>query len=251
MKEQAVRHLEPIAVGPAAAVATSMRAGPPRTAVIPAGYDDDRDSLAIMAARFPMVRRLVGEDSFDLMARRFVRHLPPGTLGRHHHGGAFARFIRSQGAATSFAYVSDIAELENACNRARDCVEAPRLGAGAFASLPADRLDGVRVELHPSFSLVPSRFPIVSIWLSNRRGDRGGMIERWRAEDALVVRPFRKVEVWRLPAGGHAFFRALAQGRSVADAARAALAGTAQFDLAANRAILVKSNAVVAFREDA
>jgi hypothetical protein len=29
------------------------------------------------------------------------------------------------------------------------------------------------------------------------------------------------------------------------------MAGTAQFDLAANRAILAKSNAVVGFREDA
>jgi hypothetical protein len=185
------------------------------------------------------------------MARRFARHLPPGALGRHHHGGAFAHFIRSQGAATSFEYVADIAELENACNRARDCVEARLLGARAFASLPADRLNDVRVELHPSFSLVSSRFPIVTVWQSNRRGDRGGMIERWRGEDALVVRPFRNVAVWRLPAGGYAFFRALAQGHSVAAAARAAMAGTAQFDLAANRAMLAKSNAVVAFREDA
>lgn len=246
-----MRHLEPIGVGPAAAVAVSLRAGPPRTAGNLAEHDDDRDSLAIMAARFPVVRRLVGEDSFELMARRFVRRLPPGALGRHDHGGAFARFIRSQGAATSFEYVADIAELENACNRARDCGEARPLGARAFASLPVARLNDVRVELHPSFSLVPSRFPIVSVWLSNRRGDRGGMIERWRAEDALVVRPFRKVVVWRLPVGGHAFFGALAQGQSVAAAARAAMAGTAQFDLAANRAILAKSNAVVAFREDA
>jgi hypothetical protein len=251
MKEQAVRHLEPIGVGPATAVAVSMRAGPPRTAGDLAEHDDDRDSLAIMAARFPVVRRLVGEDSFDLMTRRFARHLPPGALGRHHHGGAFARFIRSQGAATSFEYVADIAELENACNRARDCVEARPLCARAFASLPADRLDGVRVELHPSFGLVRSRFPIVTVWQNNRCGDRGGIIERWRAEDALVVRPLRKVVVWQLPAGGHAFFGALAQGHSVAAAARAAMAGTAQFDVAANRTILAKSNAVVAFREDA
>jgi hypothetical protein len=244
-----VQHLEPTGVGQAASAAVSRRDGPPRIAGILAGHDDDRDSLAIMAARFPVVRRLVGGDSFDLMARRFVQRQSPGSLSRHHHDGAFARFIRGQGAAASFEYVADIVELEDACKRARDCAEVRPLGARAFASLPVERLNGVRVELHRSFGLVASRFPIVTVWQNNRHGDRGSMIERWRAEDALVVRSFRKVEVWRLPAGGMLFFGALAQGQSVAAAARAAMAGTAQFDLAANRAMLDKSNVVVGFRE--
>jgi hypothetical protein len=227
-----------------------MRADAPRIAGILAEHDADRD-VAIMTALFPAVRRLVGADSFDLTARRFVRRQLCGGLGRHDHDRAFARFIRSQGAGASFAYVADIAELENAYNSARNCVAARPLGARALASLSVERLDGVRVELHPSFGLVSSRFPIVTVWRNNRHGDRGGMIGRWCAEDALVVRPFRKVEVWRLPAGGHAFFGALARGHTVAAAVRAATAATAQFDLAANRVLLAKSNVVVGFREDA
>jgi hypothetical protein len=251
IKERAVPHLEQVAVGADVSVPVSMRADPRRNVGILAERDDDRDLLAVMAARFPVVRRLVGEDSFDLMVRRFVRRQLCSSRGRGEHGEAFAPFIRSQGAAASFAYVADVAEVETAYDRARDCVEARPLGARAVASLPVQRLNGLRVELHPSVGLVSSRFPIVTVWHNNRRGDRGGMIERWRAEDALVVRPFRKVEVWRLPAGGHAFFAALAQGQSVAAAARAARAGTAQFDLAANCALLAKSNVVVGFREAA
>jgi hypothetical protein len=245
-----VRHLEQAVVAADASAAVSIRVGAPPIAEILAEHDVDGD-VAIMTARFPAVRRLVGADSFDLMVRRFVRRQLCGALGRHDHGRAFARFIRSQGAAASFEYVADVAELETAYNSARNCVEVRPLGARAFASIPVRRLDGVRVELHPSFGLVASRFPIVTVWRNNRRGERGGSIERWCAEDALVVRPFRKVEIWRLPAGGHAFFAALAQGRSVASAARAATAATAQFDLAANRALLAKSNAVVGFRKDA
>jgi hypothetical protein len=248
MEGRAEPHLQQVAAGADASVAVPMRAGPPRIAGILVGRDDDRHSIVIMAARFPVVRRLVGEDSFDLMARRFVRRQLCGSPSRHEHGEAFARFIRSQSAAASFAYVADVAELENAHNRARDCAEVRPIGAAAFAALPPQQLDGVRVELHPSFGLVSSHFPIVTVWQNNRHGDRGGMIERWCAEDALVVRPLRKVEVRRLPAGGHTFFAALAQGQSVAVAARAALAVTAQFDLAANRAMLAKSNAVVGFR---
>lgn len=243
-------HLEQIAVGPDASVAVAMRADPLRIDPTLAGRDNDRDLLAVMAARFPVVRRLVGEDSFDLMARRFIRRRPCRSPGRRDDGEAFAGFIRSQGAAASFAYVADIAALEDVYNRARDCVEARPLGARAFASLPAQRLNAVRVQLHPSFGLVTSRFPIVTIWQSNRRGDRRGAIERWRPEDALVVRRSRSVEVWRLPAGGHAFLRALAHGQSVAAAACEAMAESAQFDFAANRALLAKSNAIVGFCEN-
>ena len=84
-------HLEQIAVGTDASVAVAMQTDPLRIAPILAGRDDDRDLLAIMAARFPVVRRIVGEDSFDLMARRFVGRQLCGSLGRLADGEPFAK----------------------------------------------------------------------------------------------------------------------------------------------------------------
>ena len=93
--------------------------------------------------------------------------------------------------------------------------------------------------------LVASRFPIVTIWKNNRRGNHDGPIERWGGEAALVARPALEVRVWRLAPGGHAFFAALAEGQAVAAAAAAATVTTPDFDLAANRALLIRCGVVI------
>ena len=64
------------------------------------------------------------------------------------------------------------------------------------------------------------------------------MIYRWNAEAALVAAPCGRVEIRRLPAGGAAFFRTLINGGTIADATTAGQSATAEFDLAANLAIL-------------
>src|SRR5262245_43518162 len=69
---------------------------------------DDRGRRGL-AGCFPVVRRLVGEDSFGLVMRRFAdcesRDLGIGWR-------AFPRFLRSQGNGATFDYLADIAELE-------------------------------------------------------------------------------------------------------------------------------------------
>jgi len=71
------------------------------------------------------------------------------------------------------------------------------------------------------------------------------------AEYALVARPFREVEVRRLPPGGHAFISALLQGRTIAAALDAATAADPKFDIAINRALLIEANGVIGIREQA
>jgi hypothetical protein len=213
----------------------------------------DLGLLALLAAHFPVVRRLVGEDSFHVMARRFIHHEPPGRLRPPGWCDAFPRFLRSQGTAATFDYVADIAALESACSQARAVAAVKPVAAqvlsSLLSSLPDKRLDRLRLALHPSVHLVASRFPIVTIWTNNRRGAGGGMIERWGAETALVVRPSRTVEVRRLQPGGHAFLTALGEGQTVA-AALALAAGSAGFDIDAGRAILIESGVVVGVRDD-
>ena len=64
-------------------------------------------------------------------------------------------------------------------------------------------------------------------------------IEDWDGEDALVIRPHLDVEVRLLPPGGAAFLLALASGRPLAEAAEAALANHAGFDLTGNLAGII------------
>jgi hypothetical protein len=208
--------------------------------------------MEALSARFPVTRRLVGELSFRIVARRFIQGEPPDFPVPANCGDGFPRFLRGQGSAASIEYVADVAELEMVQGKARLAADVRPLGRKELFLLRAERLNGLRVALHPSVALVQSRFPVVTIWESNQTDDdENAMIERWCAESALVARPFRKVEVRRLPPGGLAFLRALAQGQTVATAAAIAGVDTPKFELAANLVLLQEANVVVGMQEAA
>jgi Putative DNA-binding domain len=195
--------------------------------------------IEALAARYPLIRRLVGELSFRIVARRFILSEPPNIAIFPSYGDNFPRFLRGQGNAASFEYVADIAELEMVRGKARRAPDVCPLAAEALLPLCAQRLNGLRITLHPSVCLVQSRFPIVTIWENNQSGDENGVIDRWGAEAALVARPFLAVEVRRLPPGGYTFVRGLSEGQTVTIAVRAATAATSKFDVASNLALLI------------
>jgi hypothetical protein len=80
----------------------------------------DRTSpIEVLAARYPVMRRLVGEASFRIVARWFMLSEPPSVPIPHNYGDSFPGFLRNQGTLASIEYVADIAELEMARGRAR------------------------------------------------------------------------------------------------------------------------------------
>jgi hypothetical protein len=204
--------------------------------------------IDVLAERFPVVRRIVGRDSFAAMARRFVACEPPGSATLLRYGETFPRFIRRQGNSAAIEYVADIAELEMFRRKAHLAPEAIPVDRRALVSLRAKRLAELRLVFHPSVFLVASRFPIVTIWESAKRRGGNGTIERWRAEAALVARPLREARVSRLLPGGHAFIESLSKGWTVAAAIEAGVAASAKFDVSANLAFLTEAQIVVGMR---
>ena len=146
--------------------------------------------IDILCAKFPVVRRLAGDESFRAMARRFIAGEPPHRTGLLLHGETFPDFLRRQDTTASIEYIADIARLEMVQGIARHAENVPPIRAD-LSSLQHESLTGLRVLLHPSVFLVASRFPVVTIWRNNRSYRKNTMIERWRAESALVARPFR------------------------------------------------------------
>jgi hypothetical protein len=101
------------------------------------------------------------------------------------------------------------------------------------------------VRLHPSVSLVASRFPIVTVWASNQVDDSDSVVPQWGPEAALVARPFLDVDVVPLSAGGYAFLRQLDEGAPLAAAMAAATACDPASDPATYLRLLVDANIVV------
>ncbi len=200
--------------------------------------------INVLAARFPVIVRLVGEDSFQALGHRFVALYPPRSPVLMTYGEGFPEFLRCLGATSSADYLADIARLEVARGHAYHAAEAEPVAAGRFAELTQERLPALQVLLHPSVTLLRSKFPVVSAWEGNQPG-ADAQIRCWKGEDAIVARPRSEVTVARLPDGGFAFLSTLGNGATLATAIEAGIRDHATFDLAENFAVLAGAGIVV------
>jgi hypothetical protein len=194
-----------------------------------------------LKARFPVVEKIVGEEYFAAMARVFVTEQPPRSPLLATYGDNFPAFIAAFEPARELPYLADVARLEAARTRSYHAADATPVGADHFATLDANTVGDIRIDMHPSTEIVRSAYPIVTIWAMNSGEQELAPIENWRGEDAVVSRPYLEVEVRALPPGGAAFLLVLAAGRRLCEAAETALADDPNFDLACNLAGLIGS----------
>jgi hypothetical protein len=196
--------------------------------------------IGALEERFPTVLRLVGPAFFRGMARRYAELEPPRSPILLRYGDTFPRFIENFPPAASVPYLADVARLEFARGVAYHAADAPPLAPCAFADLDEQALAATTARLHPSVTLMSSRFPIVSIWEAHQRKPEPALTT-WNAEAALIARPHLDVEVRTLPPGGYAFLRELVQGSTLLTALATAAEEAPAFDPAANLAVLIGS----------
>lgn len=206
--------------------------------------------IEALAATFPTVVRLVGEDFFNAAAGAYATAEKPASPLLFRYGATFPGFLAGLDGLAAYPYVPDVARLDLAWLAAYHAADTAPLEPDAVARIPPDRLAETRLALHPATRLVSSPYPLVTIWQANR-GD-GPVPERLPGggEDALVARPGLAVSVHALPAGGAAFARALGEGLPLAGAAEEAAASNAQFDLGTSLALLLTGGALAAPPED-
>jgi hypothetical protein len=204
--------------------------------------------VSALAARFPVVCRLVGNEFFRAMARSYVIDQPPRSPVLLLYGDTFPKFIENFAPADTIEYLADIARLEFARGGAYHAADATPLDRSILAALRVDEIADLRIALHPSVSLVESHYPIISIWEAHQQAEVVP-IEDWSPQAALVARPDLEVETWRLPPGGYVFIGSLAERSTMAQAADRA-AAAAEFDLAESLAVLLRANAIIGLQRE-
>lgn len=178
-----------------------------------------------LAATYPAVVRLVGDDFFRFAAREFVAAHPARERTLVVYGEGFADFLAAFEPAASVPYLGDVARLEYLYLEAYHAAEADPLTVGRFEALARELASGFRVGLHPSARLMSSRFPVSKIWELNVRDApiEGKVSIDGDGERLLVVRPHATVEVRRVSEGAFAALEAMQNG---ADYAEALIAGS-------------------------
>jgi hypothetical protein len=198
-----------------------------------------------LAARFPVVERLVGDEFFQAMAREFVSRHPPRSAVLVEYGEAFPAFLEAFEPVASLPYLPDIARLEWACNTAYHAPDATPMGGAALAAIPAEAIGEAVLHLHPCVQVVASPYPIVSIWQTNTHDEDVRPISpEMPGETALVVRQALDVLVLRLDKGAAAFVASIAEGRTLNDAVESAFQADADFSLPTTLAALLESDAL-------
>lgn len=179
-----------------------------------------RNSVAVglidaMAATYPAVEALVGEEFFRAAAREFVLEHPPSSPILIHYGAQFPCWIAAFPPAAGVPYLGDVARLEWAWNRAYNAADAEPLDPGSLAGMPPEELARAVVALHPSFALVSSRFPVVSLWAeATGRVEKTGL-DLEVAETGLIVRPRDQVDTRAISSAMARFLNGIAAGDTI------------------------------------
>jgi len=198
-----------------------------------------------IAARFPVVQRIVGEAFFRAMALAFVRLHPPASPVLAEYGASFADFLDDFDPVAELPYLPDVARLEWARNVAYHAADAESVSIDALAAIPIDLLEHSRLVLHPATRWIGSPYPIVSIWRTNTYDESVNPIgAEADGELALVTRPGLDVLVTAMPVATASMLQALARGADLGAAVHDDLQDQAGLDLAATLAALFAAGAV-------
>jgi hypothetical protein len=190
---------------------------------------------AALAAVYPVVRQLVGDDFFRALARRFITAFPSRSGNLHDFGAELPAFLRGFEPAAGLPYLPDVAALEWACHAVYHEAPVAALALPALAALSAEEQAALRLRLQPCARLVASDWPVLDLWRAHQGGGVDGLdtIDWQRGTRLLVAQRALEVEFRLLAVGEYAWLRALRDGQTLAAACALGLEVDAGFELPA------------------
>lgn len=199
--------------------------------------------IRAMEANFPVVRRLLGEQYFAGLVREYVQKHPPVTPLMFQYGDGFAAFLEAEEDLHNFAYLGDVARLEQQMRQSHHEADVAPLAANDLATLPEETLFEGVLTPHPAAALLASPYALHAIYMANLQGGTGYVDEPAQAQAVLVTRPLFDVELQLLDAAQYCFFQQLMAQKSLGVAADRAAAVDANFDLGQAFGVLFGSGA--------
>ncbi|MGR4865822.1 HvfC/BufC family peptide modification chaperone [Caulobacter sp. LARHSG274] len=227
--------------------ATPIAAWLPEGEAEPAGLSIYRNTIAkgcvdALAANFPTVASLVGEDWFRAAAALFARQHPPRGAALLAYGEGFADWLARFPPAADLPYLPAMARLDRLWTTALFAPEAEPLAAEAFA-LDPEVLAGARATLHPSLAFAGFDSGLPGLWLAARQPDPAEMMLSPEPQGILIVRPADTVHSRVLDAAGLAFLTAARDDATLGEAITAAAQADPHADLASLFAALIADGA--------
>jgi uncharacterized protein (UPF0276 family) len=175
-----------------------------------------------LASSYPVLRKLLREESFDGLARAYGVSHPADDPDLNRFGDGLAAFLEAGGLEDGRAWLPDLARLEWLAHTswyapdAADALDGSPLAV--LATLDPQQFEASRAVLHPSLRLFGSDWAVAALWHAHQPAHQseGAAIpeDMQRPGHALILRARWQVTVGELAAAEHAALARLAAGES-------------------------------------
>lgn len=226
---------------------------PPGHWAAQAGFAVCRNTVAkacldALAANFPVVLRLVGEDWFQGMAAAYLQAQPPQDGRLLLYGQGLPAFAVQWAPDRGAPYLGGVAQLDRYWTEAHTSADAEPVSADDLAALPADALTATHLRPHPATRWAWfDEMPVYSLWRCHRESPLADPLLGdipWQGEGALLTRPDGTVLWAPLSRGGVCFLAACSAGHCLGEAAAEAAMAEPGLDLAALLALCLSQGAL-------
>ena len=180
-----------------------------------------------LAAAYPVLAQLIGDESFAPLARHFWRYAPPQRGDVAQWGAALADFLDAAPQLSGEPFLGDVARVEWALHCAATAADSSA-DIGSFALLASGDPKLATLTLSEGVVTFVSAYPVVSIIHAHLQGEptlaqAADLLAAGASEHALVWRQGLRPRLRASSAAEHALVTALQAGFSL----EAALAATA------------------------
>lgn len=193
-----------------------------------------------LATAFPLVRKLLGADTFARFASFYVRAHPPRSPLMMFYGEDLPAFLEHFEPFKHIGYLCDCARLDLALRRSYHGADSTAFDAGVLGTNAGLSM---RIALAPSTHIIRSPWPLFDIWRFNTEADAPK--PQPIAQDVLVTRPEFDPIPHLLPTGGAAWLSHLNDGMPFDEAAQHTLDAQPDFDLTAVLKLALSTKALV------
>lgn len=191
-----------------------------------------------LAANFPTVLSMVGEDWFRAAAALFAREAPPASAALLDYGETFPTWLERFPPADDTPYLAGIAHLDRLWTECLFAAEVQVLTAEVLAALTPETLAETNLPLHPSVRFASFEVGLPGLWIAAREG-REDLELSDQAQTLLLVRQSGAVAARLMGAAEVAFLRACRDGLTPAQAAERVFEIDPAADLASLFATLI------------
>ncbi len=182
-----------------------------------------------LAAAYPVIAQLVGEEFFNALSREYGRAHPSDSGDLNRFGAHFEPFLRGFEHVKDLPYLPDMARLEWQLHRIHYAHHEPPLQA---QDINPQTVEEQSFPWQPTARLFESKWAVVPLWLAHQ-----GMEFPQKMDEpsrALLSRPEWTAQVTPLQAPQYAALQVLKEGKTFGAALDAAFALDENFNVAAS-----------------